>query len=164
MHGGSPQTPSDRDAIRAVNEAAFGQPDEAALVDRLRDDGAVLVSLVADLDSEIAGHVLFTRMFAADVPAAALAPVAVAPAHQRSGIGSALIRAGLDLLRDSGERIVIVVGHADYYPRFGFSTALARDLESPFPRDEFMALELVPGALHGVRGPVRNRYGAAFGI
>jgi putative acetyltransferase len=157
-----PEAPADRDAIHAVNEAAFGQPDEATLVDRLRDDGAILLSLVAEIDSEIAGHILFTRMFAADVPAVALAPVAVAPAHQNHGAGSALIRAGLELLRDFGERIVIVVGHADYYRRFGFSTELARDLESPFPRDVFMALELIPGALDGVRGPVR--YAAAFGI
>ena len=157
-----PETPADRDAIHAINESAFGQPDEADLVDRLRAEGVVLLSLVADLDSEIAGHILFTRMHVADIPAVALAPVAVAPAHQRRGIGAALIRAGLDLLRDAGERIVLVVGHADYYPRFGFSTHPARNLESPFPPEAFMAMELVPGALDGVSGPVR--YASAFGL
>jgi putative acetyltransferase len=157
-----PETPADRDAIRAVNEAAFGQFEEADLIDRLRDAGDSLLSLVADLGSEIAGHILFSRMYAADVPAVALAPVAVAPAHQRRGIGAALIRDGLDRLRAAGERIVIVVGHPDYYPRFGFSTLLAQNLQHPFPPEVFMALELVPGALDGVRGPVR--YAAAFGL
>jgi putative acetyltransferase len=157
-----PEIPADRAAIRAVNEAAFGQSDEADLIDRLRGDGDLLLSLVADLDSEIAGHILFSRIYAADLPVVALAPVAVAPALQRRGIGAALIRAGLDRLRNSGERIVIVVGHADYYPRFGFSTALARNLQHSFPPDFFMALELVDGALDGIHGPVR--YAAAFGL
>lgn len=149
-------------AIRFVNEAAFGGPDEAVLVDRLRRDGDVLVSLVAALDERVVGHVLFSRMHIGSVAAVALAPVAVLPEYQRRGIGERLIRRGLERLREMGEGMVIVVGHAGYYPRFGFSTEQAREIESPFPRDVFMAMELQPGALENVGGPVR--YPAAFGL
>lgn len=152
--------------IRKINEAAFGGTYEADLVDQLRHDGHALISLVAELDTGLAGHILFSRMWirtaAALVPAVALAPVAVLPEHQRQGIGSLLIRRGLELLRDRRERIVIVVGHPAYYPKFGFSTQQAGLLESPFPREAFMALELVPGALDGIQGPVV--YPPAFGI
>jgi putative acetyltransferase len=154
------ETPADYPAIHAVNRLAFAQTDEADLVDRLRAEGAVLLSLVADQDSAILGHALFTRMHVADTPAVALAPVAVEPAHQRQGIGAALIRRGLDVLRDAGERLVIVVGHPSYYPRFGFSTATG--IGHPFPPEVFMALELTPGALANVAGPVR--YPPAFGL
>lgn len=96
------------------------------------------------------------------ISAAALAPMAVLPDHQRRGIGERLIRHGLDLLRKRGEQIVIVLGHPDYYPRFGFSSEKARFLESPFPPDAFMAMELSPGGLDGIRG--RVRYPTAFGL
>src|SRR5580700_6464579 len=98
----------------------------------------------------------------ASIAAVALAPMAVLPAHQRKGIGQTLIRSGLDSLRDRDERIVIVLGHPDYYPRFGFSAEKARSLESPFPPEAFMAMELISGALDGIRGKVR--YPAAFGL
>ena len=97
------------------------------------------------------------------VPALALAPVAVRPDHQKRGIGSALIRAGLAACRADGHRIVVVLGHAEYYPRFGFSAKLAEPLASPFSgKDSWMALELVPGALDGVVGAVQ--YAPPFGI
>lgn len=156
------ESTEDAPAIRFVNETAFGGPDEAVLVDRLRDEGDVLLSLVAVQDQRIVGHILFSRMFVDPLEAVALAPVAVLPEYQRRGIGENLIRHGLEHLRELGERIVIVVGHAGYYPRFGFSTEQARTIESPFPRDVFMAMELEPGALEGVRG--RVRYAAAFGL
>lgn len=156
----------DHAAIRAVNEAAFGTREEADLVEALRADGAVLLSLVAEIDAHIVGHVLFGRMAIETgegvVPAVALAPMAVVPGHQRRGVGSQLVRAGLDAMRGLGERIVIVVGHPGYYPRFGFSSDAARSLDGPFSREAFMALELEPGALDGVHG--RVRYPAAFGI
>jgi putative acetyltransferase len=154
-----PETPDDRAAIRHVNQAAFGTTEEADLVDALRVDGSVLLSVVAEVDEQIVGHVLFSRMSVETsggaVSAVALAPVAVLPSSQRQGLGARLIRFGLDRLREMGERIVIVVGHPTYYPRFGFSSERARSLEHPFPADAFMALELAPGALDGVRGRVR---------
>jgi len=145
----------ERSAIRSINEGAFGCQDEADLVDKLRKEGLVLVSLVAETQERIVGHILFSRMSiettGGSVSAAALAPMAVLPEHQRRGIGGQLIRHGLNLLRGRGEQIIIVVGHPDYYPRFGFSSEKARSLESPFPRQAFMAMELSPGALGGVR-------------
>jgi putative acetyltransferase len=157
---------ADHAAIRAVNEAAFGGRAEADLVEALRRERAVLFSLVAEIDNEIVGHVLFGRMWietaTGSVPAVSLAPMAVRPDYQRQGVGSRLIPAGLDLLRSLGEQVVIVVGHPAYYPRFGFSTDAAGCLDGPFRRNAFMALELAAGALDGVRG--RVRYPAAFGV
>lgn len=156
----------ERSSVHSVNEAAFGRPDEADLVDSLRTEGAVLLSLVAELDKRIVAHILFSRMWietASDsILAVALAPMSVLPEYQRRGIGGCLIEQGLALLRRQGEQIVIVLGHPDYYPRFGFSTEKARTLESPFPPEAFMVIELSPGALDGVRGKVR--YPAAFGL
>ena len=169
-----PERPQDEGVIRLINEAAFGRPDEADLVDRLRFEGVVLASLVAEKEEReekreqerIVAHILFSRMSiessAGPVAAVALAPIAVLPERQRQGIGGKLIRYGLDLLRARGERIVIVLGDPNYYPRFGFSRDKARLLESPFPPEAFMALELQTGALDGVRGKVR--YAAAFGL
>jgi putative acetyltransferase len=156
----------DRAMVRSINEAAFGRPDAARLVDELRAEGAVLLSLVAEVGHRIVGHILFSRMWIdtgnGPVPAAALAPMAVLPDYQRRGIGGRLIRYGLDLLLEQGEQVVIVLGHPDYYPRFGFSSEKARALDSPFPPEAFMALELRPGALDGISGKVR--YSAAFGL
>ena len=152
--------------IRAVNEADFGEVEEADLVDNLRSGGTVLVSLIAQFGSTIVGHVLFSRIWietpSGPVPAVALAPVAVLPEHQRKGIGGQLIARGLDLLRGQGERVVIVLGHPSYYPRFGFSTEKAALLEAPFPREAFMAMELVDGSLAGLRG--RVVYPPPFGV
>jgi putative acetyltransferase len=156
----------ERATIRAINEAAFGGSDEADLVDKLRGDAHALISLVAVVESRIVGHIMFSRMWidtpAGLVSAVALAPVAVRPEHQRKGIGGLLIQHGLELLRGRGEKIVIVVGHHDYYPRFGFSTDKAKLLESPFPSAAFMALELRAGALAGIHGSVI--YPPVFGI
>jgi putative acetyltransferase len=149
-----------------VNEAAFGRSDEADLVDGLRLEGAVLASFVAEQESGIVGHILFSRTLidATNEPvlSVALAPLAVLPTNQRRGVGSQLIRFGLNWLRTRGERSVLVLGHPQYYPRFGFSNARARLLTTPFPAEAFMALELVPGALDGIRGSVS--YPAAFGL
>jgi putative acetyltransferase len=156
----------ERAVVRSINEAAFGRPDEAGLIDGLWAEGAVLLSLVAEVERRIVGHILFSRMWIdtsnGPVPAAALAPMAVLPEHQRRGIGERLIRHGLDVLSGRGERVVIVLGHADYYPRFDFSSEKALALDSPFRPESFLALELSPGALDGIRGKVR--YAAAFGL
>lgn len=152
-------TPADTDAIRAVETAAFGQPDEAALVDRLRGDGDALVELVAVEGGEIVGHILFSRLGIGATNGAALAPVAVAPDRQRAGIGGALILAGLDRCRALALPAVVVLGHADYYPRFGFSAALGERLAAPFSGPSFMAIELAPG---GVPAGAEIRYAPAF--
>jgi putative acetyltransferase len=149
-------------AIRSVNKAAFGRPDEADLVDALRADNVVLASLVAERDHRIVGHILFSRIWIETVPAVALAPVAVLPGYQRQGIAGTLIHRGIASMRKRGERIILVLGHPDYYERFGFAAHTARHLETPFPPEYFMAMELSPGPLVGIRGKVR--YPAAFGL
>ena len=160
------EKPDELAMIRAVNVAAFGGTEEAELVDSLRRGHHTLLSLVAELTGRIVGHVLFSRMWIQTsterLPAVALAPIAVLPEHQRQGIGSLLIQRGLELLRGLDESIVIVVGHSDYYPLFGFSAVRAESLGSPFPREAFMALELRTGALDGVQGWVV--YPPAFGL
>lgn len=156
----------ERAAIRLVNHAAFGGPEEADLVDNLRSGDHVLISLVAEFEARVVGHIMFSRMWIGNpssrTSAVALAPMAVLPAHQRKGIGSLLVRRGLELLRAREEEIVIVVGHPDFYPKFGFSSTQAESLDSPFPREAFMALELRAGALDGIQGPVV--YPPVFGI
>jgi putative acetyltransferase len=160
------ENPEERGAIRSLNEAAFGRPDEADLVDRLRNEGAVLASFIAELEKRIVGHILFSRILImttdGPIPAVALAPTAVLPELQRRGIGGQLVRHGLDWLRGRDEHIVIVLGHPDYYSRFGFSGDRARALASPLPAEAFMALELLSGALDGIRGTIR--YPDAFGL
>ena len=151
-------------AVRLVNEQAFGRQDEADLVDRLRMEGAVLVSLVAEAQGRIAGHILFSRMWIETarepVPAVALAPLAVIPDLQRQGIGGTLIEQGLDWLGRGAEKIVLVLGHPEYYTRFSFSTGKTLLLDSPFNPKAFMGLELRPGALENLHG--RVRYPDAF--
>jgi putative acetyltransferase len=160
------EQPCDREQVRKVNEAAFARSDEADLIDRLRVEGAVLLSLVAEIDGQIIGHILFSRMAVetaqGPVAAVSLAPMAVQSDHQGRKIGSELVGRGLAQLRDRGERIVIVLGHQHYYPRFGFSSEKARYLASPFSPEAFMALELSDGALTGIHGAVR--YPSAFGL
>lgn len=161
-----PETAADHPAIRDVNRLAFGRDDEANLVDALRDGGHVRFSLAAEEAGRIVGHVLFGELAivteAGTVEALALAPLAVVPERQRRGIGSLLTREGLRTCAEAGRRIVVVLGHPEYYPRFGFSADLAARLKSPFSGPAFMALELVPGALEGVVGEVR--YPPPFGL
>lgn len=156
----------DRAKIRRINEAAFGGREEADLVEKLRASGEVLASLLAEHERQAVGHILFSRMWIekpdGPLPAVALAPMAVLPEYQRRGIGGALIQYGLQWLRALDEKIVIVVGHPRYYPRFGFSSEKARHLESPFPAEAFMAMDLQDGVLDGIRG--RVSYPSAFGL
>jgi putative acetyltransferase len=161
-----PEVAADHEAIRHVNRLAFDQDEEGRLVDALREGGWLRVSLVAERAGRVVGHILFSDLpiLTGDgtVPALALAPLAVLPEFQRQGIGSALVRRGLDECRQQGHKIVVVLGHPGFYPRFGFSAKLAAQLGSPFSgKDAFMAVELVPGALGGVAG--RVQYPPPFG-
>ncbi len=157
-----PEAPGDRESIRRVNRGAFGGEVESRLVDALRESPAFIpeLSLVAVESSEIVGHILFTRLRvmddSRDHPALALAPMAVLPAWQNRGIGSTLVRLGLEEARRLGHRVVIVLGHPGYYPRFGFQPAGPLGIRSPFaaPSEAFLVLGLEPGALEGLRGQV----------
>lgn len=153
---------SDHDDIRLIVTAAFGVAGEANLVDALRANGGLTLSLVAASDAGIVGHIAFSPVSINDsssVDAIGLGPMAVLPEYQRQGIGSQLIEAGLERLREEGHRIVVVLGHAGYYPRFGFmpSKQFGIEWEHPAPEDAFMILPLQPDALTGVRGKVRYR-------
>lgn len=160
-----PESPGDIGSIRDVHRRAFGRDDEAALVDALRDGGFARLSLVAELDDQVVGHVLFTRMYvvaeASRIATIALAPLAVLPEYQRRGIGAQLVNTGLARLSPLGESSVLVVGDPAYYGRFGFNSRLARSIASPFP-EHLMALELTPGAMRDVVG--RVEYPEPFGI
>lgn len=154
-----PETDADRAAVRNVNRAAFPTEVEANLVDALRDGGYGRVSLVAEQAGTIVGHIFFSDLpihtATGAISALSLAPMAVLPDHQRRGVGSRLVADGLLACRQAGHRIVLVLGHPEFYPRFGFSADLARTLQSPFGGGAaWMALELVPGALAGVQGRV----------
>lgn len=158
-----PEEAQDIPAIYAVNQQAFdGRKEEPGLVDALRLTQSFTpeLSLVAVVDGTIAGHILFSKIEIdtkkGKLPAISLAPLAVSPDFQRQGIGTALVRHGLGECRRLGHQIVIVLGHEQYYPRFGFSAEKATDLECPYGDvgGAWMAIELAPGALDGVRGKV----------
>ncbi|RAJ79361.1 putative N-acetyltransferase YhbS [Chitinophaga dinghuensis] len=154
--------------VQALVTAAFGRTEEADLVAALRGSQAFVpeLSLVATEGEEVTGHILFTRcsIGSSTLPVLALAPVAVLPDHQNKGIGKALINAGLSKARELGFKAVIVLGHAAYYPIFGFLPADKWQISAPFevPAESFMALELVPGALEHTTGVVH--YAPEFGI
>lgn len=143
---------SDRAAVHALVEAAFGRRDEADLVDRLREEGSVVLSLIAIDDNVIVGHILLTRM---DAPftALALAPLAVSPDRQRGGIGSQLVGAALDRVRAAGWQAVFVLGDPGYYRRFGFDPERARTFSSPYAGPYLMVLALT-GKLPGSAGAI----------
>ena len=152
------EEPHDIAAIRQVNEQAFGGSGEANAIEALRDRGAATLSLVAEIDDRVVGHLFFTpaAIETADHtwPALGLAPLAVLPEYQRQGIGSALMRAGLAECARLGYERVIVLGHPEYYPRFGFMRASLYGIRPEWeaPDEAFMVLELQHGALDGVSG------------
>jgi predicted N-acetyltransferase YhbS len=163
-----PEAPdgSEITAVRRVNLAAFPTPNEADLVDALRQDHLAwspAFSVVATApDGEVVGHALLTRCHVDGAQALALAPVAVLPAWQRRGAGAAMIHALLDAAHAVGEQLVLVLGHPAYYPRFGFVPASGYGIKPPFevPDEAMMALALDPG--RPVPGG-RIRYAHAFG-
>ena len=155
------ERPGDEAAIRRVNDEAFGQPDESRIIDAIREDSKAAISLVAVDRKRIVGHILFTPVAihsqGSVVRALGLGPMAVAPGVQRQGIGSILVEAGLRESARQGWHAVVVLGHPEFYPRFGFRPGATYGLRSDFdvPEDLFMVLELTAGALAGVAGAVR---------
>ena len=154
------ERPVDAERIRTVNLAAFETSTEADLVDALRRHAAPVISLGAEEDANIVGHILFSPVTLADeakLTLMGLAPMAVVPARQRQGIGSSLVVEGLERCRRANVAAVVVLGHAEYYPRFGFMPAARMSLRCEYdvPEDVFMVRELYDGALRGVSGTIR---------
>jgi putative acetyltransferase len=158
-----PETPADAFRVRQVNELAFGQPLEADLVDKLRQTCEDSLSLVAE-DADVVGHILFTPVVieqpSRHVVGMGLAPMAVRPDRQRQGIGGQLVRRGLDILRERRCPFVVVVGHPEYYPRFGFEPASGYCLTTQWdsvPDAAFMVVVLDGPAMAGVTGVAKYR-------
>jgi putative acetyltransferase len=158
-----PETLADIAAIRRINERAFDTPAEADVVDELRRICPEFVSLVAEIDATVVGHILFTPVtvdVSPDLVGMGLAPMAVDPDFQLRGIGSALVVTGLETLRAKGCPFVIVLGHPEFYPRFGFELASAHCLTSQWegvPDEAFMVCVFDAEALDGVSGIARYR-------
>lgn len=157
----------DHELVRRVNELAFDRRNEADLVDALRANARPCISLVAVVDEQVIGHIFFSPVSveseAGAFTATGLAPMAVLPEYQNQGIGSQLVREGLRKCRRLGENIVVVLGHSNYYPRFGFVPASSKGLRSEYdvPDEVFMVTELSEGALNGRSGLVK--YHPEFG-
>ncbi len=160
------EKPEDHAAVFEINRLAFETDEEARLVDVLRQEVKSLISLVGEKQGVIVGHILFTPVTVEGRNetwrAMGLGPMAVHPAHQRQGVGTALVRAGLAACREMGEAVVFVLGHPTYYPRFGFRPAPPQGLRFAAPDFDpyFFLLELQPGTAEGWRGWVR--YHPAF--
>jgi putative acetyltransferase len=156
------EEPRDREAIRQLNLAAFDNGPEAALVDRLRALCEQYLAFVAVEDGVVVGHLLFSPVTVegSNVVGMGLAPMAVLPSHQRKGIGSLLVRHGLEFLRKSDCPFVIVLGHPEYYPRFGFKVASKYKLRSQWegvPDEAFMVIVLNSSAFPKQGGVARYR-------
>lgn len=148
-----------------MNASAFESPAEANLVDTLRKQAHPVVSLVAEDGKTVVGHIMFSPVSLSGHPELkimGLAPMAVKPTHQKTGIGTALVRAGLEQCKDLGYGAVVVLGHPGYYPRFGFSPSVHFGIgcEYEAPEEAFMVVELQPGYLRGKSGTIK--YHAAF--
>ncbi len=158
-----PEMLEDYAVIFEVNKLAFGQENEAHLVENIRQAANFnpKLSLVAIKHEKIVGHLLFSPIVIQtpkdNITALALAPLAVRPEFQNQGIGSKLVKQGLEECQSLGHKVVVVIGHPNYYTRFGFSSATAKGLKAPFPvpDEAFMVLELVSGALDEISGMIK---------
>lgn len=161
-----PENSIDISVIRAVNAAAFGQEDEGMIVDKLRDADALRVSLVVVVDGDVVGHIAFSPVRlvgeGGETAALGLGPMAVHPDFQKQGLGGELIAAGVEACKALDEALIFVLGHPDYYPRFGFRPTYPFNIawEIDCPKEAFMVLELKPGALSGLSGKIK--YHPAF--
>lgn len=146
-------------AIRSVNQHAFGQDYEGRIVDALRANGAALLSLVATVDDQVVGHIMYSPATVGEISGAGLGPMAVLPEYQRKGVGSRLIEAGTRKLMESGCPFVVVVGHPEFYPRFGFQPAsnLGIRCEWNVPDNVFMVLVLDSLKMAGISGMTKYR-------
>lgn len=156
-----PEKPEDIPAIRIVIEQAFGRPAEADLVDALRRNGKATISLVAEDDGRVVGHILFSpvtiQSSETELTGVGLAPMAVLPEFQNRGVGSLLVKNGLDRCREAGHSFAVVLGHSHYYPRFGFTPASRFGIKCEYEvaDEHFMAMELLEGALQNQAGTAR---------
>jgi len=153
------EQPGDIRAIQEVNRRAFGQEEEGNIVDALRHNNGVLVSLVATSGGRVVGHILYSPVVVGAVQGAALGPMAVHPDHQRQGIGSELVKAGNARITEAGCPFIVVVGHPDFYPRFGFTSArpLGITCEWDVPDEVFMVTVLDDMMTSRLSGPARFR-------
>lgn len=150
----------DRAEVYALNSVAFASTTEADLVNALRKEAQPVISLVAEENGQIVGHIMFSPVTLTgheELKIMGLAPMAVAPEQQNRGYGSALVRAGLEQCRQLGAGAVVVLGHATYYPRFGFSPSSNAGISCEYdvPEEYFMVLELQPGYLQGKSGTIK---------
>lgn len=160
-----PEAPDDEPGVGRVLTSAFPTEAEATLVAGLRKSASPIVSLVAEEAGMVVGYIMFSPVrfpAAAGLQIMGLTPMAVVPERQKQGIGSALVRHGLEHCRRLGTGAVVVLGHAEYYPRFGFVAATTKGIRSQYdvPQEAFMVLELTSGCLDGRRGTVK--YHPAF--
>jgi putative acetyltransferase len=154
------ERPEDIAAIRELNRNAFGRDQEANIVDALRASGNTLLSLVATLNGQVVGHILYSPIsIAGSAWGAALGPMAVSPEYQRQEIGSKLVEAGNLRIKGAGHPFIIVLGHAHYYPQFGFVLASSHGVrcEWEVPDDVFMLLILDQSRMKGVSGQAKYR-------
>ncbi len=155
------EQPSDIDKIWKLNSEAFETEVEANLVNSLRNSGCDYISLVAETDENVVGHILFTPVKLTEnknnLKIAGLAPMVISSQFQNKGIGSKLVNAGLEHCRSEGYDAVVVLGHPTYYPKFSFVPSIKYDIKSKYdvPDDVFMILELKPGILKGHKGKIQ---------
>lgn len=161
-----PEKSSDIDKVWEINVAAFETDTEAKIVNALRETCKSYISLVAEVDGEIAGHILFTPVELVDdrsgLKLMGLGPMAIMPKYQNKGIGSQLVKEGLEQCLRQGYDAVVVLGHPNYYPRFGFVPSIKYGIRSEYevPDEVFMILELKKNSLKGKSGIIK--YNSAF--